>query len=186
MFLLFVLFVGMITVQAQEFNGVKIEGSMTNFVTQLKNKGYRLVEKGTDYSVLEGKVGVRMLEVVVFMTPKTNQVYKVTTFLPKKTSWYDLETEYFDYLKILKQKYGDPTESFEFFKDPYYEGDGYEMSAVALEKVFYCAYWMNNKVPNTNLGIAISKHKQIKISYENKKLVAVADREIASIELDAF
>lgn len=171
---------------AQEWNGIKISGSLASFVAQAKEKGLSLTSTQTNSAVLEGLVGARSVEVYVFTTPKTKQVYKVTIYLPKQSSWYSLKSDYRDYLELLTNKYGKPTSTYTFFSKPYEEGDGYEMTAVGAEKCSYSAFWMDGKVPHTNIGINISKYSQVSITYENIELLPLKKREAEQMETNAF
>lgn len=172
--ILFVLFSNFVS--AQYFDGVKIEGDLVTAVNKFKAKGYTLV-KYLDFggAVLEGKILNQKVEVYLVTTPKTKQLFRATIYLPKETDWYELKTEFNRYYQVLRDKYGIEDNKFDFFKKPYYEGDGYEMSAVLNEKVVFAAYWLNKD--NCNIGVQISKYQQIEINYENVKWIEIAGRE---------
>lgn len=61
-------------------------------------------------------------------------------------------------------KYGSPTSHYEFFKDPYYDGDGYELQALELDKCTYFTIW---KLDYGNISIQMSSNASLWISYED-------------------
>lgn len=164
---------------SQEFNGVLIDGDLATFISKMKAKNYSLRKYIENGAIMDGKVGYNDVEVFIFTTPKSKKVFRLSIYFPKKTTWSSLKGNYLDLLSTLTSKYGEPTNKGEIFKDPYYEGDGYEMSAVATEKVVYLAYW--EYVSNLFLSIEISKYNQVNIVYDNANNVALRDKEIKSI-----
>ncbi len=108
----------------------------------------------------------------------------MVAYLDEDISWSSLKYTYMRFLEILTDKYGNPDGSNESFTTPYYEGDGYELSAVGLDKVNYSAYWLNKSA--MNLGVEISTFKQVKLTYENKELMSLKRTEQAQIEASAF
>jgi hypothetical protein len=164
---------------SQEFNGVLVDGDLPSFVSKMKAKNYTLRKYIENGAIMDGKVGYNDVEVFIFTTPKSKKVFRLSVYFPKKTTWSSLKGSYLDLLSSLTSKYGEPTNKGEIFKDPYYEGDGYEMSAVAIEKVVYLAYW--EYISNLFLSIEISKYSQVNIVYDNVTNVAIRDKEIKSI-----
>lgn len=172
------------SVNSQSFDGVPISGDLPTAIARYKAKGYtfeKFIENG---AILKGKIAQYPIELFVFVTPKTKRVYKVVGYLDEDISWVSLKSTYIRYREIITNKYGNPDGSYEDFTTPYYEGDGYELSAVGLEKVNYSAYWLNNM--SMNIGIEISKFKQVKISYENYELIKLKRSEQSQIENNSF
>lgn len=167
---------------AQEFLGVKVDGTKQEFVAKFVAKGFKVVkvEGGNENATsMKGSYGGTNYELVIINTPVTKKVWKLAVYLPEQTSWYSLKSAYEQYLGVLVSKYGDPNKSYNFFKDPYYEGDGYEMSAVALDKCVFSSFW-------ENIYIEISKYRQVKISYENATNSALDDEEKEKINKNVF
>jgi len=169
---------------SQVFDGVAISGKFYECVNKFKSKGYVLKEEAEYGATMTGKIGADNIELYLFKTPKTGLVYKATIFLPKKTSWNQLKSSFLDYVTLLIGKYGDYDKSSASFVDPYYEGDGYEMSAITLDKCNYYAYWENNN--NTNIFIEISKYTQVKIAYENVTNLRLREIEKEQIQRNIF
>jgi hypothetical protein len=109
------------------------------------------------------------VEIFLYETPKTKQLFKLTVYFEEASSWRSIKSQYERLLETLTSKYGEPDNSYANFKSPYYEGDGYEMSAIELDKCDFTAYWLNKD--NLSLSIQISKWKQVRLSYENDKLI---------------
>lgn len=146
---------------SQEFMGIKVEGTRESVVAKYKAKGFKVSTPPSNNIVtMDGIVDNNKVEVLIVSTPVTHKVWQIQVYLPKDISWSGIKSRYESYLNLLTEKYGAPSSSFNFFKEPYYEGDGYEMSAISLEKVVYSAFW-------ENVAISISKWKQVCIKYEN-------------------
>lgn len=170
----------------QYFNEVKIDGSSTEYIAKIKAKGYTVKEyyKNGNGAILKKDLN----ELYVFWTPKSKIVYKVTLYLPKKDSWYSIKAEYQKYSDILSAKYGEPNPDnvYAYFSKPYYEGDGYEMSALSLGKVTYFKFWDLSATENLQLGLSISKYEQVEISYENHKNTLIKEKEQYDIDNKTF
>ena len=169
---------------SQSFDGVPISGDLPTAVARYKAKGYTLDKYITSGAILNGKILMNNIQLFIFVTPKTKKVYKVVAYLDEDISWTSLKSTYIRFLGILTDKYGNPDGNYESFTTPYYEGDGYELSAVGLEKVNYSAYWLNKA--EMNIGVEISTFKQVKITYENKELMSLKRTEQAQLEATAF
>ena len=100
-------------------------------------------------------------------------------YLPKKSDWSILKSEYFEYLTTLTNKHGPPNDSYNYFESPYKEGEGDEMQGVEMEKCNYVAFWKN-------IALYISRFKQIKISYENNINIELRDSEKARQKMEIF
>ncbi len=169
--------------KGQEFMGVKVEGDKTTFINQFKAKGFAVIgDPSSDAVLMRGTISGKAYELVVVSTPKTKKIWKLSVFLPEVTSWNSIKREYENYLNILIEKYGAPDKTYRFFSSPYEEGDGYEMSAITLEKCVYSAYWSES----VGVSIQISKYKQIKIAYENAKNSLLDDTEKKELNSKIF
>lgn len=173
-----------INAKSQYFDGIYVGGSLETLISKYKAKGY-IFDKYHEWgAMMQGKVGDKPIELFIFVTPKTKVVCKVTIYLPKKSTWWSIKDDYETNLDMFKSKYGTPDYSFTDFLNPYYEGDGYEMSALELEKVNYAAYWFDKS--NANVSVEISKFKQICVTYENVANMKIRKREQEEINSRAF
>jgi hypothetical protein len=163
---------------AQSFDGVQISGNVSSVIEKFKAKGYTNLAKYETSYKMNGKLFGEKVELWIHCTPVTKQTCKVVVYFPKRIGWQTIKSEYFEYRAILIDKYGDPESSFDFFSDPYYEGDGYEMNAVQLEKCTYASFWdAPQDSPNTYLAIRISEFSQVSVSYENQKNRTLREKE---------
>jgi hypothetical protein len=186
--LLFSLVFSLFTVfsYGQTFNGIDIDGNINDFVSKMKQKGY-VFEKYTEGggAILKGIVSGNSVEFWVSVTPKSKIVWKLSIYFPESNSWYSLKSDYTNYKTTLTEKYGEPSSHYEFFTNPYYEGDGYEMTAVSVEKATFASYWIN-KTSNYAIGVQITKFSQLRISYENNKNYEIFDKEKKQINNSTF
>jgi hypothetical protein len=159
-------------VSAQEFMGVKVGGSRQEVINAFKAKGFTVVNNSPEEKTirLSGNLSGSEIELYASFTPVSKVCWAFTVFFPEQTSWHRIKSQYNEYLDILVDKYGTPDNRYNFFSSPYYEGDGYEMSAIRLEKCTYAAFW-------PNVSIQISKYKQVKIHYENLTNANLDDEE---------
>ena len=169
---------------SQEFIGIKVDGNINDVVEKFKGKGLKVTNRSSTPNVIsmEGIVGNRNLELNIVCTPTTKIVWKFAVYLHKQTLWTSLKSEYEEYLDLLTKKYGEPEQKYNFFSSPYKEGDGYEMTAVAVEKCTYSAFWPEN----LGLYIGISQWKQVKITYENITNSALSKKEQDEIKNKIF
>lgn len=154
-----------------EFMGIKVEGSMESLISAFKAKGFTLNEKTDTYLSMKGKMAGTTIDVDMAFTPKSKKCWKLLVYLPKQNNWYAIKRQFQEYKDVLVEKYGQPNSDYHFFISPYYEGDGYEMTAVAVDKCRYSSYWGNS------MNIEISKFKQVRIGYENTINSDLLDKE---------
>lgn len=169
------------TVSHLEFKGIPLTGKLDNFVKKLQEQGFSVENREGASVIMSGQFTGKEAEVYVFSTKKTHTVWKVVVFLPKQTSWYTIKSEYQYYVDMFKVKYGDPLHTYAFFSSPYYEGDGYEMQAVRLDK---CNYFSSFHPQNGVIYIEISKYQQVKIAYEDAANTVIMDSEKAEAVID--
>ena len=168
----------------QSFDGVPISGDLATAISKFKQKGYTFSKYVDNGAILKGKVAGENVEVFVFTTPKSKVVFKMSVYFDEQTSWYGLKGQYERLASVLKNKYGEPDNTYSSFSNPYYEGDGYEMSAVALDKCNYASVWL--KRDNLSLIIEISKWKQVNIAYENDTNMQIHKKERAELQQNSF
>ena len=157
-----------LSVQAQSFNGVPISGDLNTAVARFKAKGFTFVKFTKSGAAMLGSIASQRVELYIYTTVTSKQIYSMCIYFPERSKWIDLKSDYDTYLSILTDKYGEPTNGVIHFDKPYYEGDGYEMTAVSIGKLTCMSLWMN--VQNMNIMIDISKYQQVSVTYENKKL----------------
>lgn len=166
-----------VTLQAQEhmsFKGISMGGNLSTFVSALKNQGFIQEDYYDNMVILKGDfAGKSDCTIVVGATENTKSVWKVVVTFPEKVSWYSLKSEYKSFKESYNNKYG-KGRSYEYFSDPYYEGDGYELQALRLEK---CTYMTFYETAEGNIMLEISDDKSVAVHYEDKITTAIKDRE---------
>jgi hypothetical protein len=170
---------------AQSFDGVPISGDLATAIAKFKAKGYTLTEyTNAGGAIMKGKVALSNVELYISVTPKTKKVFKFSVYFDEEKTWSNLKYEYNKYYDIIFKKYGEPTSSYSGFDSPYYEGDGFEMTAVSLEKCNYFSMWKTNE--NLTVAVKISEFKQVQLQYENAELIKLKNKEIGELENTSF
>lgn len=99
--------------------------------------------------------------------PTTKIVWKVAIYFPEydyTSNWYTIKNDYNTLKDQLKNKYGNYTNDYNFFSSPYKEGDGYEITAIKVNK---CTFYTSWEQKDNAISIEISKLLSIKLCYEN-------------------
>lgn len=148
-----------------EFNGVPIDGKIETFVQKLESKGYKLVEYMGSNAVMKGDFAGNSATLFILGSKKTKTVWKVAAQFADKDSWSDLKSQYKDYKKLYTQKYGEPSDHFEFFSKPYYEGDGYELQALRKGKCNFISFYT---LDAGTICVELSKSECLQLGYEDK------------------
>ncbi|MCF0174619.1 MAG: hypothetical protein HUJ95_04680 [Bacteroidales bacterium] len=134
-----------ISISAQEhlsFKNIPIDGNITDFVAKLKEQGFTVKENFKNSVILNGPfAGYDDCTIFVLFSTSSETVWKVSATLPHRSSWLSTLSMYQDFKEEYIKKYGVPSNSYEFFLDPYKLGDGYELQAIKLEKGYYSTYW---------------------------------------------
>ena len=152
-----------------KFMGIPINGTCYQLAQKIAAKGFQLkpiegkaaTPSSTHIKLMGTFAGIDNCEIYVIGTKGTKTAWKVVVYLPEEDKWSDIKYQYNKFKESLEKKYGEPDDDFHFFSSPYYEGDGYEMSAIELEECHYSAFWDNG------IYIMISKFCQVKICYED-------------------
>lgn len=147
-----------------EFRGVPLNEGLNSFVQKMKTKGYKTIYSQKNAVVMEGEFINKKANIYILSTPKTNIVWKVGISFEKEISWSSLKFEYKNAKESYTQKYGKPLH-FEYFTDPYEEGDGYELQALRMEKCTYESYF---EIPEGMIVVKMNSDGGVGIAYEDK------------------
>lgn len=156
-----------LSAQELAFKGILFSVGSDKFLTELQSKGFKLIDSDkneycTIYTLKGNFAGKSDCEIYI-NTSLDNRVGKLSVYFPEKVEWYSLKNEYFSLKDIFTEKYGKPSGTHQTFFSPYYEGDGYEMQAVRLDKIYYMSEW---KIGDDYVYIEITKYKSVRVSYE--------------------
>lgn len=157
------------------FKGLSISGPLDDFVSNLVSQGYVLKESMTAGALLKGDFASESnCTIGILTTKRTHQVYCVAVSFESKTSWTSLKSQYREYKSMLSAKYGEPSKHIERFYSPYYEGDGYELQALRLDKCSYTSYY---DLPNGSVMLSMNDDASLILYYSDKEGNALNERE---------
>ena len=97
--------------------------------------------------------------------------------MPENNNWYSLKSEYERFKVMFTKKYGKP-DSYEYFTEPYEEGDGYEHTALSVGKCSYISFFT---LPLGTISLRISESLLDKIKYIAEENKRSANKEIEYI-----
>ena len=163
--------------QAQEhmtFKDISMNCNLTTFVSKLEAKGYKTILVEDNAAALSGNfAGKDNCTIMILSTTSSKFVWKVVVDFPEHDSWSSLKSEYKSFKESYSQKYGTP-KSYEFFSKPYYDGDGYELQALRVEKCTFASFF---ETPSGNIMLEINKNKCVRVTYEDAINVEIKSRE---------
>ena len=157
-----------------EFKGIPINGTLSSFVQKMKSKGYKSIYSQDNAVIMVGEFIGKKANIGILASTKSKIVWKVAVNLDEEISWSSLKSEYFKIKESYIKKYGRPLRSFEKFYDPYYEGDGYELQALKMEKCTYITYF---DTPTGMISVGMDSSGCISIMYEDGINVKIASKE---------
>ena len=147
------------------FRDIEINGTVKGFCAELKKLGYSdpiYLDGGS--CVVKGEfAGVKDCEILVLKSRYTDIVWKVVVMMSECKSWHSLKSDYERFKDMYTKKYGVP-QAYEYFLDPYYEGDGYELQALEMEKCTYLSCFENSL---GMIGVSMSASGYVSIGYED-------------------
>ena len=172
-----------LSVSAQEHlkvKGVPIDGTVESFIAKMKAAGLTYNSKLTEavgYPVLDGDfAGLSNCHFSVLHT-KNRTVCKVFIASDDIGGWYSTKSKYNDLKELLSTKY-ELLRSFEYFSDPYYEGDGYELSAIRQDKGTYKTFFhCDEGYVTLTLSATSSSVGYLSLAYEDTINMAVFSEE---------
>lgn len=147
-----------------KFKGIEITGTLYEFKNELIKQGFEFICDINSGAVFKGEfAGCINCEIIVLTSTMTNILWKVVVEFPKHMSWHTLKDDYEHYKTMFSNKYGKPA-SYEYFMDPYEEGDGNELTALFAEKCTYVSYY---KMSEGIIAIEITRNDNVSITYED-------------------
>jgi hypothetical protein len=166
------------------FKQFPITGDVKKFIQSLISSGYTMVEPyNYTYSAasLRGSfAGNNDCSIVVLGTPKSHITCCVMVFLQEHHIWYTIKDQYEKIKSQLTKKYGTP-ESYEYFMDPYYEGDGSELTALFSD---HCTYLSMFNTSNGKITVSMTSEAKVMIAYQDKINIEIKDSESNSLAHD--
>lgn len=152
--------------EGAEFAELKWGTPLTEAMKHLESKGFTpSINKTGDIS-FRGNIWDHRMDGLALLAGK--RVAKVIVNI--QTPDNKARETYASLKETLTKKYGQPEISYEYFKKPYYEGDGYEDQAIKLGKGRFLTFWTNS------LSLEISEKLTVMITYEGPLWDQEADR----------
>lgn len=135
-----------------KFKGVPIDGTLSEYVSKMKQAGFQLIETDDGEAVLEGEfagysdcmIGVKTLQ-------KQDLVHEIVVLFPSQDKWSGLSYDYERLKSMLTKKYGEPDECVEKFVDPYM-ADNLKMHEVRMDR---CEYYSIYNVDDGSIILSI-------------------------------
>ena len=163
-----------------KFMGIEMNCAVDIAMLDLEKKGFEIIDIRKEGYIMSGKFIDRNALVTLHATPKTNLFYRANIFFILHTYWYSLKSEFLEVVKYYKAKYKSISSSRTFI-DPYYEGDGYELQGVSMDK---CFYYERFEAEGGKISIEINDMKRVQIRYEDKNNAKKNEQETIAINLD--
>lgn len=117
-------------------------------------------------------------------TPKTFKLWRVAIVAGNTSNYSDSRYRFNHYLNILTQKYGAPSSDYDYFKQPYSAGDGYEDTALSTGNYTRISFWLNN--PVGSLSIEMKKQGWTTMSYESNEFAELNRQEVESLSSEVL
>lgn len=137
-----------------KFKGVPIDGTLSEYVSKMKQAGFQLIETDDGEAVLEGEfagysdcmIGVKTLQ-------KQDLVHEIVVLFPSQDKWSGLSYDYERLKSMLTKKHGEPDECVEKFVNPYRaEDDNGKMREVRMDR---CEYYSIYNVDDGSIILSI-------------------------------
>lgn len=121
-----------------KFKGVPIDGTLKEFVSRMKRKGFKSVGFDNGTAVLEGDFAAYK-ECTIYVSTLDNKdlVSRITVVFPDQNTWEYLHGDYVNLKKLLTEKYGAPSSVSEKFQDRYISNDTDRMHSVKMDRCKY-------------------------------------------------
>ena len=138
-----------------KFKGVPIDGTLNEYVSKMKQKGFRYqgTEDGT--ALLEGDfAGYKKCVIGVSTLKQKDLVSKIAVIFPSCDTWGTLGNNYFSLKEMLTEKYGNPkevVEEWQSYSQP--DNDNEKMYNVKFDK---CKYYTIFETTDGDIQLSIS------------------------------
>jgi len=141
-----------------KFKGVPIDGTLKEFTTRMKRKGFKSVDSDDGLEILQGDFAA-FKECVIYVSTLDNKdlVSRISVAFPKEETWEYLYGDYKHLKELLTEKYGQPSSVTEKFQERYIDDDNDRMLAVKMDK---CKYETRFKTDNGEIVLWI-EHESV-------------------------
>lgn len=129
------------------FKGIPIDGTLKEFTTKLKQKGFTYIDSEEGAVMLSGDFAGYKNCMAVAVSPKEKDlVCKVAVVFPAWDKWSELESNYMSLKRMLTEKYGKPSKCVEEFQSflPL-EDDNEKMYELQMDRCKYYSVFETGK-----------------------------------------
>ncbi len=130
------------------FKGIPIDGSVSDFSTQLEKKGYTFshFDEEQGYYYYDGIfAGYNNCEIALGFNQNTKQMFAVHVLFPKTSEWGTLKAQYDNLKQMLTKKYGAPSEVNEPIDDDLSEYRKLEkLKEIKESHSYHCKFTTSN------------------------------------------
>jgi len=142
------------------FKGVPIDGTLSEFVTKMKNAGFSHIGTKDGVALLSGNfAGYRDCAIGVHASKETKTINTVAVIFPERDNWSSLEDNYESLKSMLTQKYGEPAncvEKFQTYTQPNSDND--KLYHLKMDR---CTYYTTFETPNGNIELSLKNNNSI-------------------------
>lgn len=153
-----------------KFKGIPIDGSISEFTSKMKAKGFEYIGTEDGMAVFTGEfAGYKQCYIIAKSLKSTNKVSQVAVAFGEYDTWSRLYNTYATLKRMLTQKYGSPTEEIEKFEssiEPTDDND--KLYEVQFNRCKYISLW---EIENGNIELSIDHAKLdciVKLIYIDK------------------
>jgi len=133
------------------FKGVPIDGTLSQFVSSMKAKGFVVTAQQSGVAVLSGDfAGYKDCEIYVQTLQNKDLVSHIGVIFPEMSSWSTLEGNYSKLKNMLTQKYGEPVHCLEAFQRDDIDDDNSKFYELKMNRCYYQSMW---ELKNGKIGI---------------------------------
>lgn len=169
--------------KSQTFYGIQLNQHKNYVVNALIGKGFVVNGTESTYTSMKGKLANESVTLTVYHTITSKKVRKVSIFYDGGVSWESAKSKYESMVELLKTKYGNVSQTYEYFTSPYYEGDGYELSAIGNENATWISLWFDmTSFPNLNVSVEIKGGGLVVVLYEVMNNMDLHQQELQKIQ----
>ena len=106
------------------FKNVPINGTLNEFVTNMKEQGFvAKVDRGGKATLFGDFAGYKDCKIFVYTLQNKDLVSTISVMFPECSNWNMLESNYMKLKSMLTQKYGEPAEIVEEFQNQRIQDD---------------------------------------------------------------
>lgn len=128
------------------FKGVPIDGTLTEFVSKLKQKGLTHIGTEDGTAILKGDFAAyKNCTVAAIALKQKNLVAKVEVMFPSLETWSSLSNNYFSLKEMLTKKYGEPATCIEEFQKNFGKDDNSKIYGVKMDICKYITVYRTEK-----------------------------------------